>query len=239
VSLLVEVAGLALRELWISFRLLPAVGALLLSGLPAALLPHVAASDLAGAPPSTLTWFALALALGMALVAAIAAGTFAAERRRGTAAWVSLRAVPRATILLAWFAAFVLLVLIGSLPAALVAWVSLDVIVAAQPAPYAAAVAAALSAGLLALAAGLLAGTLLSPRVAAVTTLILSGAALVGSVAAAAGASPQVPVGLGLLAGLDELASPLADGLRSAGLTLALTAVLLILAATALDRVDL
>src|SRR5689334_16434810 len=86
---------MAVRELWISFRLLPLIALPVIAGLVALLV----SSDPDRVQP-TLAW-------GMGVVAALAAGMAAAawamERRRGTAGWLSMRAVPRASILIAWF----------------------------------------------------------------------------------------------------------------------------------------
>ena len=155
--------GMALRELWISFRLLLVLGALLLAALPAALLPHVMSPDLAGAPPDPLTWQAIGLCLALGLVAGVAAGTLAAERRRGTAGWLTGRSVPRAAVAVSWFAAFAVLLVAGLAPLAAVTWLSLSPFLPDGPLPLVAAMVAAGSAGLAAVAAGLVLGAALPP----------------------------------------------------------------------------
>ena len=109
-------ARMAVRELWISFRLL----VLLALPLAAGLLALFLSSDPDLAP--------LALAWGMAgvgiLSAGIAAAAWAGERRRGTAGWLSLRAVPRASILVGWFAGLSLPLTVGIAAGGLLVWLA-------------------------------------------------------------------------------------------------------------------
>ena len=241
-SRLVTLTGLALRELWISFRLLLLLGLLLLAAMPPALLPQVLTPDLAGAPPDPLTWFAVALAVAISVVSAVAAATFAAERGRGAAGWVVLRAVPRPTILLAWLAAFTLLLVAGLVPAGALTWISVAgaPLLFAAGGPFAAALLATACAGVAAIALGLLAGGLLPPLLAGALTLLIAGGTLL---AAALGEPPgmlTLPAGgLSVLATLDEAARPVADSLRAAGAALATAAVLLAVAAAGFERADL
>lgn len=234
--------GLALRELWISFRLLLVVGALLLASLPALVLPHAAVPAAAGAPGDPYWWLAVGLAAGLALAAGVAAATLSAERRRGTAGWMTMRAVPRATVVLTWFAAFALLLVAGLVPAAVVAWLSLEPILPGGPVPLAVAVASAGCAGMAAVAAGLLLGALLPVAPAGLLAAVASGAWLVASAAGPAGSGAwwSLPAdGLRIIAMLGDVARPVADSLRAAGVALGLAAVLLIAAAVAFERADL
>ncbi|HSM37873.1 MAG TPA: hypothetical protein VK838_00960 [Candidatus Limnocylindrales bacterium] len=234
------VAGLALHELWISFRLLLVVGVVMLASLPAALVPHSTAPNLAGAPPDSLGWFAIALAAAMVAVAALAAGTLAYERRRGTAGWMAVRAVPRSVILLAWFAAFGLLVTAALVPAGLVGWFSLvNALPPTGPGPFIAALLACGMAGLAALALAMLAGSLLPPPFAIVATALLAGPPLLGAATGQWGLAALPGGGLAVLAGLGGATRPIADALLSAGVALSLTAVLLVAAAAAFERADL
>ena len=234
--------GMALRELWISFRLLLVVGALLLAALPAALLPHVMSPNLAGAPPDPLTWQAVALSAALALAAGVAGGTLASERRRGTAGWFTARAVPRATVALTWFAAFGVLLAIGLLPLAVVTWLSLSPFLPDGPLPLVSGVIGACGAGLAAVAAGLLLGAFLPPLPAVLLATLVTGGALLAS---AMGQGPSgawwaLPGdGMRVLATLDTAARPVADGLRAAGAALGVTAVLLVLCVVAFERTDL
>ncbi|HEX2195152.1 MAG TPA: hypothetical protein VHK63_09390 [Candidatus Limnocylindria bacterium] len=239
-SRFVTLTGLALRELWISFRLLGVVGALLLAGMPAALLPHVLTPDLAGAPPDPLTWLAAALGAALALASGLAAATMATERRRGTAGWMAVRGVGRPTIVLAWFAAFAVLLVVGLVPTALLAWLALGVaVLPAGPLPLAASIAAAGCAGLAGIAVGLLSGSILAPWAAAAATAFPVGAVLVSTALGFSGWSTLPASGIGVLATLDTAARPLADAVRGAGAALATAAVALLLAVMGFDRAEL
>jgi len=230
---------MALRELWISFRLLVVLGALLLAGLPAALLPAVMSPDLAGAPPDPLNWLAVATAAAMALAAAAAAATLASERRRGTAGWMASRAVPRATIALSWFVAFALLLSIGLVPVAAVAWLALGPFLLGGPGALVAATAATACAGGATLAIGLLAGAAL-PRWPAAAVAAVAGTALLVPPAFGASGPWWLPAdGVRVLAELDTAARPVADGLRAAGVALGVAAVVLVGVVVIFERADL
>ena len=234
--------GLALRELWISYRLLLVMGALLLATLPAVLQPRVAIPASAAAFGDPPWWLAVGLAVAMALAAGVAAATLSLERRRGTAGWVAMRAVPRATIALTWYAAFALLLVLGLVPAAIVGWLSLEPLLPAGPGSLALAVASAGCAGMAAVAVGLLLGALLPAAPAALLAVAASGAWMVASAAGPAGAGAwwSLPAdGLRVVATLDEAARPMADSLRAAGAALGLAAVLLVAAVIAFERTDL
>lgn len=231
--------GMALRELWISFRLLVVLGALLVAGLPAALLPPVMSPDLAGAPLDPLGWLALATAAAMALAAAIAAATLASERRRGTAGWMAARAVPRATIALSWFVAFALLLSIGLVPVAAVAWFALGPFLLGGPAALVAAAAATACVGGATLAIGLLAGAALPRWPAAAVAALVATALLVPPVLGASAPWWLPADGLRVLAELDSAARPLADSLRAAGVALGVAAVVLVATVVTFERADL
>ena len=118
------VTGLALRELWISFRLLLVVGVLIVAAVPSAMLPHTTPALAASPLESPLEWFAIGLALALGVVGGMAGAALSRERRRGSAGWLVIRAVPRPVILLGWFAAFALLLAAGLLPAATLVWLT-------------------------------------------------------------------------------------------------------------------
>jgi hypothetical protein len=224
---------MAVRELWISFRLLLLLSLPLTAGLLAILLSSDA--DLAQ----------LVLAGSMAgagtLTAGVAAAAWAVERRRGTAGWLSLRAVPRASILVAWFAGLALPLTVGIAAGGLLGWVATG----AAPSPpldatsYAALVAAGAAAALQALAIGMLLGSFVGPIGAAVLAMLASGA-LLSSGLVLAPEPPVVPTaGLGLIAQATDLVRPLADGLQALGLGLTMTGLVLGTALLVFERVDL
>jgi hypothetical protein len=243
VSRFLTVAGLALRELWISFRLLVAVAAMLLAVLPAALLPPTP-TQLAGLAWTPLQLFAIGLAAALALVSGLAAATLAGERRSGTIGWLVNRAVPRPIVLLAWFSAFALVMALGLVPSAALAWLTQPGAreLAGGPAAFVAPMAATWAAGVAAMSLGLLLGSWLPAMPAAVVTVVVVCGLLVPAAADALPglAVPPAPgAGLAILAGLDEAARPIADSLRSAGAALTAAGVLLAVGSAALSRADL
>ncbi len=236
----VPVAGLALHQLWMTFRLLPVVGAIIGASLPAALLPETMTPGLADAPLGPLGWYAIALAVALAFTAMVAALTIALERRRGTAGWLAVRAVPRGTILLSWFAAFALLVGAAMLPAGVVGWLSLaSSLPPGSLLPFVAALASAAAAGLAAIALGLLAGTLLGPLAAASAALLVAGLALVGAATGQWSWAGMPGGGLAVLGSLTTAQRPIADALLAGGTSIAVTSLLLIAAAASFERANL
>ncbi len=232
--------ALALRELWISFRLLLVLALLLIAGLPAALLPRPLTPDLAGATPDPLEWLAIGLAAALSLVAGISAATNAAERTPGSAGWMVARTVPRTSIVLAWFAAFATLLVLGLLPAAFLAWVSLGAAVPpAGPLPLIAAVGSTVCCGLAAIALGLLMGSLVPPWPALVLATVPVAALLLLATTGQGGWWTLPAGGLGILAQLDTASRPVADALRAGGAALGVAAVTLGLGAAAFERADL
>jgi putative Ca2+/H+ antiporter (TMEM165/GDT1 family) len=238
------VTGLALRELWISFRLLLAVGVLVAAALPGALLPHTTPALAAVPLESPLEWFAIGLALALGVIGGMAAAALSRERRRGSAGWLVIRAVPRPVILLGWFAAFVVLLVAGLLPAATLMWLTVAAPVSemGDPWPFAAPLIGALAAGVAAVAIGLLLGALLTPWPAGLLTLLLTAGLLLAAVLDVApqlSAAPAPVAGLAILGDLPNQARPVADALRASGTALVVAAGALILAAAALGRADL
>jgi hypothetical protein len=238
------VTGLALRELWISFRLLLAVGVIIAAALPSALLPHTTPALAATPLESPLEWFAIGLALALGVIGGMAAAALSQERRRGSAGWLVIRAVPRPVILLGWFAAFLVLLVAGLLPAATLVWLTV-----AAPAsdvsdawPFAAPLIGALAAGAAAVAIGLLIGALLNPWPAGLLTLLVTTGLLLAAVLGAAPeltSAPAPVAGLAILGDLPNQARPVADALRASGTSLLVAAGALILATAALGRADL
>lgn len=237
------VAGLALRELWISFRLLVALAAVLLAALPTALLPP-GRVDLAGTAWTPLQLFAVGLAAALALVAGLASASLAGERHRGTIGWLVSRAVPRSIVLLAWFSAFALVIALGLFASAAMAWLTQG---AASQGPgglaaFVAPVVATWAAGVAAVAMGLLLGSRLRSMPAAMITILVAAALLVpaaSGVLPGLAAAPAPGAGLAILGDLAETGRPIADSLRSAGASLTAAAVALLIGSAALGRADL
>jgi hypothetical protein len=243
VSRLLTVTGLALRELWISFRLLIAVGAIIVAALPLALLPHAPVS-LAGQPWTPLELFAVGLAAALSLVAGIAAAALAGERRRGTVGWLVTRSVPRPLVVLGWFCAFAVVLLLGIVPAGILAWLTLEEAAGPVGGPAAMAVPllAAWAAGAAGVALGLLLGAWLpAPAATVAATLVVALVLVPGAtgVVPDLSASPAPAAGLALIGDLLQASRPIGDSARSAGLSLAAAAGVLVLGAAALGRADL
>ena len=224
---------MAIRELWISFRLLLLLALPVIAGLGALLL----SSD----PNRAQLTLASGLGIVGALAGGVAAAAWATERRRGTAGWLSLRAVPRASILIGWFMGLAIPTVVGIGAGSLLVWLGTGI----EPSPpltaaaYAALVGAAAGAALQPLAVGLVFGSFLSPWLAALAAVLGSGALLLVGLFAAS-EPPLVPsAGIGLLAQATNLVRPMADGLQALGLGLALTGLLLGMALLIFDRVDL
>jgi hypothetical protein len=243
VSRLLTVTGLALRELWISFRLLVAVGSLVLAVLPFALLPPVEL-ELFGQSWTPLELFAMGLAAALAVVAGLAAGALAGERRRGTVGWLVSRSVPRPLVVVGWFCAFAVVLLLGLVPAGALAWLSLGGLTESLSGPAALAVPllAAWAAGAAAVALGLLLGSRLPAIPAALLTALLVAAALLPGASGLLpdlAAPPSPAASLAIIGGLLDAARPIADSLRAAGLSLVAAGAGLVLGAAALGRADL
>jgi hypothetical protein len=232
VSLVRAVTWLAVRELWISFRLITVIALFLLAGALIALLPGLGRAQPAG-------WYAIGLGAASLAAGMLTAGVLSGERRRGTAAWLASRAVPRVTLLVAWFIALLGAAVVGFVPGAALAWFT---ILPAAPvldaARFAIAVLAVGSGALAALALGMLAGALLPPRRASLLTLLLCAAVAAGALALPAARSLTPASGYFLLA---EVATgwPLGRALQAIGIGLASAALLLTAAGLALERADL
>ena len=218
------VTWLAVRELWISFRLLALIAAYVGVGALVALLP---------APPSTtLARLSVGLAAAMIVGAGIAADALSTERRLGRTGWLVTRSITRGTVVMGWFVALAGISLAGLLVAAALGWLAASPI---QPTPFMAMIAGVASTSLAAIAVGLLLGSLLDPLPAMLV------AVAVGLLAAAVAlyVLPAAAVPLSALAELDTLERPVAAGVQGAGIGLAITAAALVAARVALGRVDL
>ena len=231
--------GMALREMWISFRLIAVIGLPMIGGMAVIALPP----DVAGvtAIGGAGFWYAIVAAAAICVASAIAAGTMANERHRGTVAWMAVRAVPRSAVLLSWFLAFGILLAAGIGIGSVGAWLAAVARADAPPnvVPFAIAILAAGGVALAGVAAGLLIGALLRTIPAVVVALVLCGVLLAVSIVLPLGSALLPTEGIRLLAHLDDAARPISDGLRSTGLALAIAAALLVLGGAALERSDL
>ncbi len=223
------VSWLAVRELWISFRMLILLMVFIGAGAAVALIP--------GSVTLALTRLGVGLGLGCVLVAAVAAWSFAEERLRGRAGWLVARSVRRGTLLGAWFVALSAIGLVGLLAAAALGWLTANAgFTAPDPLAYLAGIVAAGGTMLASVAVGLLCGCLLPRRSAAVASAMLC--AVLGAVAwLLPAASDLVPGGavIGFVRG--ELV--VAGALRSLGAGLVAAAALLVLARLVLEHAEL
>ena len=222
------VTRLALREMWISFRLLLLLAAYVGGGAVVALLP---------APPSALlVRLAIGVAGAMVAGAAIAGWSLSRERALGRAAWLATRSIPRATILVGWFVALTLISVLGIVAVAVLGWLAASAPAARlEPLAFAATFVAIGCGAIGLLALGLLIGTLLRPSAAALVAA-LAGIALVGGPWLAV---PGLAIPIEALAELPRLASPVSVALQGAGASLALAAFMLLAARMAIERADL
>ena len=226
------IGWLAVRELWISFRLLVLLVAFIGVGAAVALLP---------APlPVTLGRLAVGMAVASLVGAAVAAWSIAEERVRGRAAWLVTRSVPRSSILGGWWSALGITALLGTAAAAVLGWLAASAVALRFPTDAFAAIGVAVAASaLVAMTVGIVAGLLLPPRAAAAVAVFTCAA--IGLVAwVVPGAAPWVPgSALVSLATLGESARPLALAWREAGAALVAAAILLVAARGLIERIDL
>ena len=226
------VTRLALRELWISFRLLAVLAAFVVIGSFVALLPVPL--------PTALERLALGLGGVTCLTAAVAAWSMAAERRAGRAGWLVTRSLPRTALLTGWFAAISAVSLLGLVASGSLGWLAASgVTLRLAPTGYVALIGAVGASLLAAIALGLLAGGLLRAAAAAA----LAGTIVALAIAASWLLVPDpslVPGGaFASLAGLTEPGTATGSGLRAAGIGLACTGGLLLLARIVLERAEL
>lgn len=226
------VAWLALRELWISFRLLLILATFVGAGTVATFVARGASV--------TLEWLALGLAGAVALTGAVAAWSMAEERRSGRAGWLVARSVGRGSIVGGWLGALGLAALAGLVAAATLVWIAIAPLVPSlTPVGYAATIAAIASWCVAVVATGLVLGSAVPvPVVAAVVTAVVG----IGVVAATWSWSvPEVVPGaaLPLLARAAETPALAGPAFRAGGVSLAIAAAMLVLARALLERVEL
>lgn len=226
------VTWLAVRELWITFRLVILLVAFIAVGAVVALLP---------APlPDVMQRLATGLGLATVVVAILAAWSLADERAHGRAGWLVTRSVSRGTLLGGWFVALTSVALAGLIAAGILGWLAASgVSLRLDPAAYAIRMGAVAATVVAAVALGLLLGSVARTRVAVLLAAVLAiacglAAWLLPSI------GPFVP-GFAFveLASLTEGASTTAAAWQAAGVALLAAATLIVLARIALDRVDL
>ena len=224
----VVVARLALRELWITFRLLGLLALYIGSGVLAALL--------AAPPATTLARLGLGLAVASIAGGIVAAWSLGRERRLGRAGWLTTRSIPRSTIVAGWFTALALVTIAGLAAAGILGWLA-----HAPPAggldatAFAAALVAVAGAACALAALGLLLGALLGPPAAAAATALAGALVIGGSWLLDSHIVPPFEV----VARLTEPIGPVSVAAQGAGGALLATAVLLVAARTAMERIDL
>lgn len=230
---------MALHELWISFRLIPLVGLPVVGGMLVSAVPPEFAGETAVGGSGF--WYAVAAGSAICAGASLAALTMARERRRGTVAWMAVRAVPRPSVLFSWFLGFALLLLLGLALGSVGAWLAALGRAETTPdaMPFAAAVGATAATAMAAVAVGLLLGATLPALPATLLALAVTAALVTLPFVAPLSAIPLPLGGLALLAHLDVVARPVAGALQSAGAALTAASILLVLAAAGLERSDL
>ncbi|HEX7197425.1 MAG TPA: hypothetical protein VF364_11410 [Candidatus Limnocylindria bacterium] len=224
------VTRLALRELWITFRLLLLLAAYIGTGAAVALVP---------APmPVMLERLAIGLAASSVIGAATAAWSLSRERGLGRAGWLVTRSIPRATILVGWFLALGIVTALGLAAAGVLGWLAATgsgTVTVLHPFAFGAVVASIGCGALALIGLGLLVGALLRPGPATLIAAVL-GTAAVGVPWLAA---PRVAAPPEALALLPALASPITVAAQGAGGSMVAAGFLLLLARVVLDRVDL
>jgi hypothetical protein len=230
---------MALHELWISFRLIPLAGLPVVGGMLVGAVPPELAGETAVGGAGF--WYGVAAAVAICVASGLAALTMAHERRRGTVAWMAVRAVPRASVLFSWFLAFATLLIVGLALGSVGAWLAALTRAETSPdaLPFVAAVAATAATALAGVAIGLLIGTTLPALPATLVAVIVSVPLVAAAFLVPLVALPLPVGGLGLLTHLDSAVRPVAGALQSAGAALASAAMLLGRAAAALERSDL
>jgi hypothetical protein len=226
------VTRLALRELWITFRLLIVLVGFIGVGAVVALVP---------APPA-VSFERLAIGFGIATIvtSALAAWSLADERGTGRAGWLMTRSVSRGTYLIGWFGACAAVTAVGLTAGSTLGWLAASTIpLGLDGTGFVAAAVAILAAAWAAIGLGLLAGTVARPAAAAAIAAAVCSAVAAFSLLVPVVAS-LTPAGAFLalpqVAGADAV---LPAALRAAGIGLFLAAVLLVVARVAMERAEL
>lgn len=224
----VVVARLAVRELWMSFRLLVLLAAYLGAGALVAAVP--------ASPSIVLQRLALALAVAAVAGSSIAAWSLSHERWLGRLGWLVARSIQRRTILMGWFASLALVTVAGIAGAGLLGWAAFrGPSGQTSPAVFGLAIVASAVGAIALQALGIAVGSVLRPRLASVVAGALSAIVIIGGWVAL----PALELPVEAVADLLQLERPISVALQGAGASLSLAVVLLLAAAYALGRVDL
>jgi hypothetical protein len=225
-------ARVAVRELWMTFRLLVVLVAFVGGSAVVVLLP--------ASPAVILDRLALSLGAATVVVSAIAAWTMATERAAGRAGWLVTRSVPRGTYLIGWLLGIGLITVIGVAGSALLGWLtSLGLAAAVDALAYATSVLAVATTAMAAAALGLAVGALLPATPAAIVAGAVCAISGVLILLASAGSSAVPGAAYLLFSRLAEPGSVLPDAIRAAGFGLVQTAVLFVIARAAMERAEL
>jgi hypothetical protein len=235
VSGILPVTRLALRELWITSRLLVIVAAFVMTGAVTALTPS--------GPTVVLERLAIGLGLATLVASALTAVAFGEERTRGAVGWLVTRSVARAAVLAGWFVAIGVLAVGGVAIAALLGWLTASsVTLQLDPAAFAVGAVAVGATALVAVALGLTVGAVVNGPLAGALAAVVTAAS--GVVAwfppqPLNGANDFLPgAAFAVLAELG-VSSGIGDGWRAAGAALVATALLLLVARLAVEQAEL
>lgn len=228
----VVVTWLAVRELWITFRLVVLLLALVAVGAIVALAP--------AALPITMQRLGVGLGAATLVVAAVAAWSVAEDRQQGRAGWLVTRSVPRGTLLGGWFVALSAVALAGMIATGVLGWLTASgVSLRLDAGAFAVRVGAVAATVVAVVALGVLAGTVARPRLAALLALFVAAAA--GMIAWLVPSPSALVPGVAFVELAEFLEGTASDALvwQSAGVALVTAALLLGLARLALERADL
>lgn len=226
------VTWLAVREMWITFRLVILLVVFIAIGAVVALLP--------ASLPAVMQRLAIGFGAAALVIASVASWSLADERIHGRAGWLVTRSVARGTLLGGWFVALCAVGLTGTVAAGILGWLAArGVAPSLDPLEYGSWVGAVSATVVAAVALGLLTGTLARPRVAVLL------AVLVGIASGVVAWLAPVPGGLVPgsafvgLAAVTSGTSSVSTGWLAAGAALLAAAVLLGITRLSLERVDL
>jgi hypothetical protein len=225
-------ARLAVRELWMTFRLLAVLVAFVGASAVVVLLP--------AAPAVILDRLALGLGAATVVASAIAAWTMATERAAGRAGWLVTRSVSRSTYLVGWLVGIGFITSIGVAGSAILGWLAtLGLDGEVDLLAYVTAVVAVGTTGTAAIALGLAVGALLPPAPAAVVSAAVCAISGLLVLLASAGSAAVPGAAYLLFARHAGPGTVLPDAIRAAGVGLVQTAVLFVIARAAMERAEL